>query len=174
MNNQNKFDTFEKVISRFTKDTTSGKTSKLTSQNLFDAWVLLDYTRFSLGRLRDFELSGIGITPEQSALLQILARRNGKSTIGEISDRWMRRQHSVSTLIHRMEKLDLVKIHKYPKRKELEVVITDKGLDLYNQITRSSIEAVYSVLSDEEIQRLSLYLTLLQDRAREILSAVDQ
>ena len=148
--------------------------SKFSGNDIFSVWMLLDYTRFSVSRLRDYEVSKIGITPEQSAILQILDRRGGKSSIGEIAIAWMRRQNSVLTMVRRMEKLGLVNIVKYPKRRELEIVITDKGQEICNKITRTSIESVFSVLSSEEIQQLSLYLRLLLGRARDLLKLIDE
>jgi DNA-binding MarR family transcriptional regulator len=144
------------------------------TNDAFGVWIILDYTRFAIARLRDYELSRIGATPEQAAILQILARREGKSTIGGISQAWMRRANSVSTMVRRMEKLGLVRVIKYPKRKELEVVMTDKGKKIYEQISRLSIEAIFSVLSDEERQKLSLYLRLLFGRARNLLELTER
>jgi DNA-binding MarR family transcriptional regulator len=147
--------------------------SKFSANDFFSVWMLLDFTKFSISRLRDYEVSAIGITPEQSAILQILERRGGKSSIGDLAGAWMRRENSVLTLVRRMEKLSLVNIIKYEKRKELEVVITDKGREHYSKITRVSIESVFSVLSAEETQKLSLYLRLLLGRARDLLKVIE-
>ncbi len=46
----------------------------------FNTWLILDYTRFTVARLRDIELTKLGITPEQAAILKILYR-HGTSTI---------------------------------------------------------------------------------------------
>ena len=147
---------------------------KFVSNDTFSTWLLLDYTRFAIGRLRDLELVNIGITPEQAAILRVLTRLNGKSSIGEITNNWMRRSHSVSTMAHRMEKQGLVKITKYPGRKELEVAITDKGRELQSKLSQISIDAVFSVLSEEERQNLSLCLKLLLVRARSLLNVIEK
>ena len=127
--------------------------SRFSGNDFFSVWMLLDFTKFSISRLRDYEVSGIGITPEQAAILQILVRRGGKSSIGDVAAAWMRRENSVLTLVRRMEKLGLVNIIKYEKRRELELVITDKGKEAYGEITRISIESVFSVLSADEMQK---------------------
>jgi DNA-binding MarR family transcriptional regulator len=147
--------------------------SRFSGNDFFSVWMLLDYTKFSVSRLRDYEVSGIGITPEQAAILQILVRKGSKSSIGDIANAWMRRENSVLTLVRRMEKLGLVNIIKYEKRRELELVITEKGREAYGKITRISIESVFSVLSSEEIQKLSLYLRLLLGRARDLLRVIE-
>jgi DNA-binding MarR family transcriptional regulator len=147
---------------------------KFSGNDEFSVWMLLDYAKFSISRLRDYEVSKIGITPEQAAILQILDRKNGKSSIGEIADTWLRRENSVLTMVRRMQKLGLVEIVKYPKQKELEIVMTDVGRETRNQITKVSIESVFSVLSSEETQKLSLYLRLLLGRARTLLELIEE
>ncbi len=147
---------------------------KFVGDDSFSLWLLLDYTRSAIGRLRDYEISNIGITPEQAVILQVLTNLNGKSTIRQISDSWMRRMHSISTMAHRMEKQGLVKITKYPGRKELEVSITDKGSELQAKLTRTSIDAVFSFLSKEERHILSLSLKLLATRTHNLLNIIER
>jgi DNA-binding MarR family transcriptional regulator len=148
--------------------------SKFNGTQLFQVWMLLDNTQFTVARLRDYELSKIGITPEQAAILQILSKRESKSSISEISLIWMRRENSVLTLVRRMEKLGLVDILKHPGRKELEVVMTEKGGGICSKITRLSIESVFGILSEEEIQKMSLYLRLLLERARNMIRLIEE
>ena len=167
----NKFD----FISEATKiDDDDDFMRKFVTDNNFGTWLLLDFTEFAIGRLRDLELSTIGITPEQAMILQTLNVSNGKSTIGKISDSIMRRTHSISTMVRRMEKQGLVRIIKYAKRKELEVVITSKGRKLRSEITKKSIDAIFSVLSKEERMSLYLSLKLLLVRARSLLNTIEQ
>ena len=147
---------------------------KFVTDDIFNIWLLLDFTEFAIGRLRDLELASIGITPEQAMILQTLNLSNGKSTIGTMSDSIMRRTHTISTMVRRMEKQGLVRIIKYAKRKELEVVITSKGRKLRSEITKKSIDAIFSVLSKEERMSLSLSLKLLLVRARSLLNTIEQ
>ena len=147
--------------------------SKFSNEDNYTSWLLLDFTRFVVARLRDYELSKIQITPEQAAILQILNRRNGKATISEISSAWMRRLHSVSTLVRRMEKQGLVKVIKHPGVKVLDIEISEKGKKYYKKLNRVPIDAVYSVLSQSDIKQLSSYLRLLLERARNLLKTID-
>jgi DNA-binding MarR family transcriptional regulator len=135
-----------------------------------NVWWLLDNAKSAISRLRDMELAKINITPEQAAILTILAKGD-KSTITEISEYWLRQRNSVSTLINRMEKQGLVKKIKYPHIKELEIVITPKGQSLNSRITRQSVYQVFEVLSVEEKQVLAHYLKLLAVRSRSLLGA---
>jgi DNA-binding MarR family transcriptional regulator len=153
------------------KNTPKNKPARVDSVPTIDAfntWVLLDYTKFSVSRLRDIELAGLGLTAEQTAILRILSKY-GSSTIAEIADKWMRQHHSVSTLINRMAEQGMVEKIKHPKQKEVEVRITEKGISLYNRVTPHSIEMVFSALSQDDLQKLSQYLKLLYIRSRGLL-----
>ena len=141
---------------------------KFAGDDNFGMWLLLDFTEFAISRLRDLELATIGITPEQTIILQVLGLSDGKSTIAKISDTFMRRTHSISTMVRRMEKQGLVRIIKYAKRKELEVAITNKGRELQSKLPKKSIDAIFSVLSKEERIYLSLSLKLLLLQARSL------
>ncbi|OGO21479.1 MAG: hypothetical protein A2144_07110 [Chloroflexi bacterium RBG_16_50_9] len=130
----------------------------------FSVWVLLDYTKFAISKVRDAELAKIGLTPQQAAVIRIILRRK-KATITEISRTWMRRPHSISTIIDRMARQGLVKKIKHPGNRELEIEVTEKGEKLYHSIKIESLEAVFSSLSKDDIQKLSQYLKLLLIRA---------
>jgi DNA-binding MarR family transcriptional regulator len=142
--------------------------------DMFTLWRLLDATKFAVSRLRDFELSKVGITPEQSAVLQAIMAENGKSTLEGISKIWLRQKNTVSTIIKRMEKQGLVETRMEHKRKGMEIIITPAGIETSKKITRISIESTFSVLSSEERQKLSLYLRLVLSRALNQLERVDR
>ena len=127
----------------------------------FNTWRLLDSVRSVIGRLRNIELAKIGLSPEQSGILQTLITSGGKSTIAQLTILGFRLRHSVSTLVDRMQKKGLVNKIKYPKQKEFEIVITEKGQNKYDKITIAPIDTIFSFLSSEEIQRLSHYLKII-------------
>ena len=59
----------------------------------------------------------------------------------------------------------MVKKIKHPGNRELEIEVTEKGEKLYHSIKIESLEAVFSSLSKDDIQKLSQYLKLLLIRA---------
>jgi DNA-binding MarR family transcriptional regulator len=140
----------------------------LRSTKTISTWVLLDFTRFAISKLRDNELASIGLTPEQTAILKILDSHNGSSTISDISEYWMRQPHSVSTLINRMAKQGMVEKIKHPKQKEFQIVITPKGRELHNKVSQESLDKVFSNLSEEDLQKFSQFLQLLLVKARKM------
>lgn len=135
--------------------------------NAFDAWFLLDQTKFLISRLRDIELSELGVTPEQAAILRILA--HGKATIASIEESWMRKPQSISALITRMTKQGLVRKKKYPKKKIIEISLTEKGMSVHDELTLKSLDMVFSALSQDDLQKFSQYLKLLYIRSRGLL-----
>jgi DNA-binding MarR family transcriptional regulator len=147
----------------------SDKQAALHSSKTISTWILLDFSRFAISKLRDMELSQKGLTSEQTAILKILINRNGSSTINIIANYWMRQPHSVSTLINRMVKQGMVEKIKHPKNKEFEIVITEKGRELHDQLAQESLDEVFSNLSMEDLQRLSQYLEVLLIKSRKML-----
>jgi DNA-binding MarR family transcriptional regulator len=116
-------------------------------------WRLFFTAKSSVSRVRDLELAAIGVTPEQSGALFLLANR-GKSTIGQMANAWIRQRNSVSTLLDRMEKQGLVKKNKIPKQKDLEVCITPKGREMHNRIlaTGQVLDTIFNKFSEEDRQ----------------------
>jgi DNA-binding MarR family transcriptional regulator len=144
------------------------QTGNASLVDAFSTWVLFDNTQFSISRLRDLELGNFGLTHEQSAILHIL-NEYGKCTIAELSDIWMRQPHSISTLVNRMAKIGIVEKTKQPKRREIEISITEKGKILIQKVKSHYIQKVFSVLSQDDLIKLSQYMTLLFIRSRRLL-----
>jgi MarR family transcriptional regulator, 2-MHQ and catechol-resistance regulon repressor len=129
----------------------SSENALATHLDDFRLWKLLDHTKFMVGRLREIELARFGLTPEQVHVLDILFQRGGSTTMNEIVDLTMRQHHSISTLINRMSKQGLVSKIKTPDDKRVfKVVITDKGRNLFNKVSRESIITTFEILSEED------------------------
>jgi DNA-binding MarR family transcriptional regulator len=147
--------------------------AKFNNSDCIGVWRLLSYTKDSISRVRDYEITEIGITPEQAAILQILLRHEGKASIHEVAVSLMRRENSVLTMFRRMEKLGFVDLIKHQNRKELEVMITEKGRNIYDKMTFKTIEIIFAVLSTEEREKLSLYLRLILSRTHELIKVIE-
>jgi DNA-binding MarR family transcriptional regulator len=142
---------------------------KSPSNTDFDLWVLLDQTRFALCRARELELAHFGLTLTHAYVFFCLQTRGGSATINDIVKFTMKQHHSVSTLIERMAKKGMVKKVKHPKNSKLEIIITPKGQQLYEKVTRTSVEMIFTTLSPEDKQRFAGYLKQVRSRARELL-----
>jgi len=135
----------------------------------FDIWVLLDQTRDVISKARELELDQYKITRVQATVLFMLMNNNEGVTLTEISKWTLREPHSVSSLINRMEKTGLVKKIKGPEAQKTNVVLTNKGRDLYSRTTQQSISMIFSSLSSEEKIQLTSHLKKLRIKARNLL-----
>jgi DNA-binding MarR family transcriptional regulator len=145
-------------------------TRNINSISAREMWSLLDRTGFAISRLRELELGKSGLTIEQSSILYILANsKDGVVTPGELVNITMRQHHSISVLTSGMELSGLVKKVKFPDGKRLKVVITQAGLNLYQQSTIASLEESFSVLTEDQWSVLSVYLTNLLLKSRNLL-----
>lgn len=138
--------------------------------NDHDIWVLLDQAHFAVARSRLLELAQYNLTKEQAQVLYVLRICGGSATMNQIASFTMRQRHSVSTLVNRMEKVELVKKVKVSKEKVFKVIMTKKGKVRYEGVTRNSIEMIFSSLSAADKRKLALYLNQLQKKARSLLS----
>jgi DNA-binding MarR family transcriptional regulator len=130
--------------------------------NNYLLWGLLLFAQSTMGRVRDLELADMGVTPEQSGALFLLARE-GKSTIGEMADAWCRQRNSVSTLMERMAKQGLIKKVKVPRQRGLEIHITNKGRQMHDRIVRNGqvFDTVFAQFSEDERQEFARCLRII-------------
>jgi DNA-binding MarR family transcriptional regulator len=135
----------------------------------FEIWMLLNRTRNTIYRLRELELAQFDLTVEQAAILHLLIDRGGITTAKTIEDITMRQHHSVSTLINRMIKMDLVAKQKSPQSKKNEILITKHGEDFYNKVPVLSIEMLFHSLKVKDMELLISYLSVLLEKARDLL-----
>ena len=143
--------------------------SGITRSTDIDLWVLLDQTRDAISRAREMELSQYKITKVQASVLFMLLTQNGKVALSDISKWILREPHSISSLISRMERNGLVKKSKEPGDDRIQVILTEKGQQIYSQITWRSIEMVFSSLSEEEKLSLQFNLKKLRTQARSLM-----
>lgn len=127
-------------------------------------WILMNHTAYAISRQHVAELAQFGITTEQHAILHALTIKDGR-TLTDISAVRLRKHNTIFTLINRMEKQGLVKKVKYPKSKEYEIFITEKGKNIYQKATSNSLELTFAALSPDDQQKLSQYLRLLLMRS---------
>jgi DNA-binding MarR family transcriptional regulator len=135
----------------------------------FELWMFLNRTRNTIYRLRELELAQFDLTIEQSAILYLLISRGGITSTKTIEDITMRQHHSISTLIYRMIKMDLVAKRKNPESKQNEILITKHGEDLYKKLPIHSIEMLFCSLKVKDTELLFSYLNVLLEKARDLL-----
>lgn len=116
------------------------------------------------------ELKNLKVTRPQVAVLSMLSRLNRPLSIDEMA-KWTEKEfNSMSALINRMEKRDLVK--KVRKQEDLKtyIILTEKGSHLYHiKIAERSIHMIFGQLSDQEKNLLISILTKLRNVTSDLL-----
>lgn len=115
-------------------------------------------------------LSDFGITVPQFTALQVLIN-DGDMTIGELSQQMDLACSTITDLIDRMEKNELVKREKDQKDKRVvRVVVLEKGHDILQRVLDrriSFLEAKLEGLSETEVEGLKTALEKLYDEMNE-------
>jgi DNA-binding MarR family transcriptional regulator len=132
-----------------------------------ELWALLDQATTAMSRVADNELSQIGISMMQAAVLLFV--KNAKEPVipAQIS-RWLFREpHTVSQLLIRMERQGLVKRTKDLERKnQVRITLTEKGEKAFQQQSEMRvIDKILSNLSPKECDKLGACLKQLRDEA---------
>jgi DNA-binding MarR family transcriptional regulator len=133
----------------------------------YNLWVMLEQARTAVGTARDKELYQYKISFMKAAVLYIVDSIGSEATPAEIS-RWiLRRSHSVSGLLERMEKDGLItKSKDLPRRNLVRVTLTDKGKQVLKEsLKRESIHNIMSILTESEREQLYSVLKRIRDRA---------
>jgi DNA-binding MarR family transcriptional regulator len=133
----------------------------------YDLIGLLNQTTETIFRARQKELDQFNISTSQGAVLFITRALGERATISEISRWLLRKPHTVSEIVSRMEKRGLLKKTRAPKRKSIiKVALTPKGLEVYRKSKkRQSFRNILSSLSLEERQQMMAYLKRLKESA---------
>lgn len=143
----------------------------------YDLWVMLAKTRDALQCLRQNQLRQFGVSPEQLAtlfaIISIEQSENRGASIAEISRLIFRQPHSVSEMIARLEKMELVEKTKIsPKQNLVSITVTEKGYEVWLRAHDEKFtERVFSSLSKAKRERLYTYLEAILDSAREELGS---
>lgn len=139
--------------------------------NINDAyvWGLLEHSTSLISRARELELAQYGITMEQMSILHALLINGGSATIDEIASFTVRQHNSVSTIVSRMSKADLVTKEKQPHQKKYIVQITDKAREIAGSVPRKSIELMFTNLSQQEKGQLASCLEQLITTGHDVL-----
>ena len=132
-------------------------------------WGLLEHSASLISRVRELELVHSGITMEQMSILYALLNCGGSATIDELAAIIVRQHNTVSTIVNRMAKSDLVKKVKRPQHKKYMVHITEKARAIADTTPRDSIETIFSNLSLKEKEELATCAEKLISKGHDVL-----
>jgi DNA-binding MarR family transcriptional regulator len=145
--------------------TPSEKTQGYAADDPFLLWVLIAQTRDAILKARQRDYARYGISDDRRAILYIIISNGGTATPVVIARNLFRELHSVTEMLKRMEKDGLVERRKGTGRSKVEVVITQQGVDVFEQSHRNETDQrIFSALTKQERERLSAYLWKLRSR----------
>jgi len=133
-------------------------------------YILLDQVDSIITNAVELELKHLRLSQPQARVLTMLSREGEPATIEELANWTLKEFNSVSTLINRMEKKDLIKKIRKPGDLKTYVALTEKGSELYHkQVTERSIHLIFDKLSDEEKRAFDGILKKLRATTRDLL-----
>jgi DNA-binding MarR family transcriptional regulator len=136
----------------------------------FMLWVLIAQTKDAILRARERDYARFGISNERRAILYTIQKNGGHTTPVEIARHLFRELHSVTEMLKRMEASGLIERYAGSGRSKVEVKLTEKGLDVFDQSRHNETdERLFSVLTKRERERLALYLWKLRGKVFEDL-----
>lgn len=141
--------------------------SKKDARPLFDEyfplWIMIAQTKDAILRARQRDYARFNISNERRAVLWNIQNNGGHATPVEIARQLFRELHSVTEMLKRMEKEGLITRYKGSGRSKIEVKLTQKGLDVFNQSLHNETDKrIFSVLTKKQRQRLASYLWKLR------------
>jgi DNA-binding MarR family transcriptional regulator len=152
-------------------DHTFNTQSFSAKDRLNDLYHLFAHARYLAFRAREKELQRYNLYPEQAQILFMVQVLGKQATPAEIARRMLRQPQTVSALVKRMAKRDLVKEVKDLERKNMvRVALTAEGKKAYALTTkRGPIHRIFGVLNDNEQVNLEKYLIAIMKKAKEEL-----
>lgn len=132
----------------------------------FRLWVMLEQAQAAVFAAREKELARYKLSPMKAAALHIIQSIGTEATPAEIA-RWiLRKPHTVSGLLDRMEKDGLIiKAKNLPKKNLVRVTITEKGKRALRQsFKRESIGRSIAVISAGERSKLYAQLEKIRNK----------
>ena len=138
---------------------------KPLSDEYFMLWIMIAQTKDAILRVRQLDYARFGISNERRAVLWNIQNNGGHATPVEISRQLFRELHSVTEMLKRMEKEDLIVRYKCTGRSKFEVKLTPKGLDVFTQsLYDETDKRIFSVLTKKQRERLAVYLWKLRNK----------
>ena len=127
--------------------------------------ILLGLTRDAIRSARKTELDAIGIHSRRYALLLMLQKMGEMATPAALAQQLVRKRHTVTELLSKMEQDGFVKRFKdFEHKARVWVVITPKGRHYANLASkRESIHRVFSALNADKQKHMWELLSVIRD-----------
>ena len=128
----------------------------------------IHFTHNFLGNITQDLFKKYGLSPTQFNVLRILRGQHPKmANIGLIKERLIDRSSDVSRIVDRLVAKDLIHRNECPNdRRQKDVMISDKGLDLLSKMDacEQELDAKLQHLTPTELSQLNLILDKLRNQ----------
>ncbi|MBW7995482.1 MAG: MarR family transcriptional regulator [Candidatus Glassbacteria bacterium] len=119
-----------------------------------------------LNSSNDRRLKKFGVSSQQYNVLRILrGRYPGPASVNDLRERMLDRESNASRLVEKLRQKDLVCRSECQRdRRAVDILITDKGLELLNELDRSAGERIekFHPVSSHQAARLNELLDKLR------------
>ena len=134
---------------------------------IHDTWTLLAHTYRLIGKLWNKELSKYDISREQGLVLLTIEALGDNATPYRISRYQVQEHNTVSDIINRMVKKDLVtKVPASQGRSRVKVELTEHGKEaLHQSLKRETLAKILGELPEDKLAQFKSCLEILRDKA---------
>lgn len=147
------------------QDVPSAPGTTIPLEEEHEIWVLLNQLTEGMLKARDNELKPFGVSSIQVGVMYAVKISGGAPTASEISRILLRKPASMYELLNRMENQGLVRcVRNTEGKKEVRVILTEKGETIYRQHTRQVIPRIFGELTPEEREQFKAILRRLRTR----------
>ena len=130
------------------------------------AIVNLLYTQSYIVTRQSSLFKPFGISPEQYNVLRILKGQKGKPiTVSSIQERMLNKMSNASRLVEKLKQKGMILREECPTdRRQVDILITEKGMDVLNQLHNQMYELNRSLVqvNEEEGDQLNFLLDKLR------------
>lgn len=137
------------------------------------AWLLIHQSHNLLKKLETAVMAQTGLTARQHSILLALKNLKSPVTITNIAHWLDRNSNAISMLVDGMEREGLVsRLRNMPDRREVRLVITDRGEQQFksaNTLTGELFQSIFSGIPDENLQKLADTLEQIRFKSLDML-----
>lgn len=130
------------------------------------AIVNLLYTQSFIVTKQSSLFKPFGLSPEQYNVLRILRGQKGSPiTVSSIQDRMLNKMSNASRLVEKLKQKGMVVREECPSdRRQVDILITEKGMDVLDQLQDQMYELNRTLiqLNEEEVDQLNFLLDKLR------------
>ncbi|MFC2045219.1 MarR family winged helix-turn-helix transcriptional regulator [Chloroflexota bacterium] len=156
--------------------------TKLMDFNIRDisekSFISLLQTADAINRYADIIYYSKGLSQIKYVVLHVLSINGGTMRPSDLAKWTFRERHDMTTLIRRLEKQELVRIQRSTiDRREVNVILTDKGWQVIEEIEPISDEITGKVMAsvqDEEAETLDRLIQILRHNTEQCLEDINK